>query len=139
MISNFQWYSIFQTYTLTKQVSRFDDVNPLNSNKWNSLSISEYSLIISTKSFTYSMCGRINFSFLKNTIPVSFDQHGFRILYQLQNKKNQLSELCYNFFFRLFADKLGAIFCEFRDIYVKTFFSKILQLLMIIIIIFALL
>ena len=41
-------------------------------------------------------------SFLKNTMPISYIQHGFCTLYQLKNKKNQLSEVCFNFEFLRF-------------------------------------
>ena len=36
-------------------------------------------------------------SVLKNTMPISYVQHGFCTLYQLQNKKKPLSEVCLNF------------------------------------------
>ena len=52
-------FHILFVFPYTSQLNRENQLYPLNSNKWNSLSINEYSLIISPNSFTYSMCGRV--------------------------------------------------------------------------------
>ena len=49
-------------------------------------------------------------SFLKNTIPISYVQHCFHGVYNLYNKKKQLSEGCFNFFLRRFYGQVRGNF-----------------------------